>query len=81
MDQRFSEATKAQRIVKERINIFAELAAEYRNKAEPGKGDWKFELVMQADAITRELRDVFLSASAIPSKTLGKIKGRAAIAF
>jgi len=50
--------TKAQKIVKHRVEIFEELAAEYRGKAEPGKGDWKFELVMQADAIARELRDV-----------------------
>ena len=53
-----STNTKAQKIVKHRVEIFEELAAKYRNVAEPGQNDWRFELVTMADAIARELRDV-----------------------
>ena len=49
--------TKAQGIVKERINIFAEMGAEYR-KGEYGANDWRLDIVRQADAIARELRDL-----------------------
>ena len=49
--------TKAQMIVKQRIDIFASLAGEYRKKAK-GMDDWRYGMVMEFDAVARELRDI-----------------------
>ena len=49
--------TKAQMVVRERINIFAEMSAKYR-KGEHGVNDWQLDIAKKADAVARELRDV-----------------------
>ena len=49
--------TRAQMIVRERINIFAEMGAEYR-KDDAGGGGWRLDIAKEADLIARELRDV-----------------------
>ena len=49
--------TRAQMIVRERINIFTEMGAEYR-KDDAGSGGWRLDIAKEADLLARELRDV-----------------------
>ena len=56
--------TAAQRIVKERINIYAALRAEYR-KGEPGANEWRRSIAEDLDKIAGELRDVLRVMEAV----------------